>query len=394
MPCLQHRNTDLRLTSCTRCQASSVVSSTEASSSGEMPALLNRTSMRPYCSATWAYICWTATSSVTSTASARSPGAPSSRSTPTTVAPSRWKTSTVAAPMPPGRARDDATLPSSRPGTQLPFGVVEDRLDLGVGVGRVRPELAAVAGLLEAAERRRHAHRAVGVDRQVAALQRPGDAQRLRAVARPDRAREPVDGVVGDADRLGLVVERDDHRDRPEDLVVDRAVVVAARATARSAGTRSRGRPGPSPRIATSRRRRRTTPRSRAAPRRSAAPCRSPRRAGRRRAIASTAPSKCDRKSSTALRSTRIRERAQQSWPALSNTAPGAASAAASTSASANTMLADLPPSSSVTRLIVAAAPAAIDAPDLGRARERDLRDVRMLDQPLPARRARARRRR
>ncbi len=58
-----------------------------------------------------------------------------------------------------------------------------------------------------------------------------------------------------------------------------------------------------------------------------------------------------------------MRERAQQSWPALSKTAPGAASAAAFTSASAKTTLADLPPSSSVTRLIVRAAPAAIDMP-------------------------------
>ena len=62
-------------------------------------------------------------------------------------------------------------------------------------------------------------------------------------------------------------------------------------------------------------------------------------------------------------RSTRIRERAQQSCPALPNTAIGAAAAAASRSASANTTLGDLPPSSSVTRLIVAAAPAAIERP-------------------------------
>ena len=68
-------------------------------------------------------------------------------------------------------------------------------------------------------------------------------------------------------------------------------------------------------------------------------------------------------KSSSAERSTRIRERAQQSWPALPNTASGAAAAAASRSASAKTTLADLPPSSSVTRLIVAAAPAAIPRP-------------------------------
>ena len=66
---------------------------------------------------------------------------------------------------------------------------------------------------------------------------------------------------------------------------------------------------------------------------------------------------------SSAERSTRIRERAQQSWPALPNTAPGAAAAAAWMSASANTTFADLPPSSSVTRLIVSAAPAAIRRP-------------------------------
>ena len=68
-------------------------------------------------------------------------------------------------------------------------------------------------------------------------------------------------------------------------------------------------------------------------------------------------------KRSRAGRSTRIRERAQQSWPALPNTAGTAASAAASRSVSAKTMLADLPPSSSVTRLIVPAAPSAMRRP-------------------------------
>ncbi len=68
-------------------------------------------------------------------------------------------------------------------------------------------------------------------------------------------------------------------------------------------------------------------------------------------------------KRSTAPSWTRIRERAQQSWPALPNTAIGAAAAAASRSASAKITLADLPPSSSVTRLIVCAALAAIERP-------------------------------
>ena len=58
-----------------------------------------------------------------------------------------------------------------------------------------------------------------------------------------------------------------------------------------------------------------------------------------------------------------MRERAQQSWPALPNTAIGAAAAARSRSASPNTTLADLPPSSRVTRLMVPAAPAAIPRP-------------------------------
>ena len=58
-----------------------------------------------------------------------------------------------------------------------------------------------------------------------------------------------------------------------------------------------------------------------------------------------------------------MRDRAQQSCPALPKTAIGAAAAAASRSASANTTFADFPPSSSVTRLIVAAAPSAIPRP-------------------------------
>ena len=48
---------------------------------------------------------------------------------------------------------------------------------------------------------------------------------------------------------------------------------------------------------------------------------------------------------------TKMRERAQQSCPELSNTAPGAAAAARSTSESAKITFALLPPSSRVTRL-------------------------------------------
>ena len=84
------------------------------------------------------------------------------------------------------------------------------------------------------------------------------------------------------------------------------------------------------------------------------------------------------------VRWTRIRERAQQSWPALSKTAEGADEAARSRSASSKTTLADLPPSSRVTRLICPAAPRITSTAHLGRAGERDLRHVRVLDEPLP----------
>ena len=66
---------------------------------------------------------------------------------------------------------------------------------------------------------------------------------------------------------------------------------------------------------------------------------------------------------SYADRSTRIRDRAQQSCPALSNTPYGACAAAFARSASAKTMFADLPPSSSVTRFTCSAQPAMICLP-------------------------------
>ena len=76
-----------------------------------------------------------------------------------------------------------------------------------------------------------------------------------------------------------------------------------------------------------------------------------------------TAGSSSSRKRSYTGRWTRIRERAQQSWPALSKTPAGAFAAAFSTSASAKTMFADFPPSSSVTRLTWSAARRRIPVP-------------------------------
>src|SRR3954447_16801931 len=164
MPYLQQKKTDFTFTACTRSHTSTSVSSTEASSGGEMPALLNSTSMRSYAARTASYIERTASSSATSQANARStPGESAARSTPTTIAPSSLKRRAVSAPMPLAAPVMTQTLPSSRPTRSAPRCVV-DGLQLGVVLERVRAELAADARLLEPAERRGHAHGGVRVD--------------------------------------------------------------------------------------------------------------------------------------------------------------------------------------------------------------------------------------
>ncbi len=88
---------------------------------------------------------------------------------------------------------------------------------------------------------------------------------------------------------------------------------------------------------------------------------------------------------STAERSTRIRERAQQSWPALPNTASGAAAAAASRSASAKIDVGGLAAELERDALDRLRGARGDPAADLGRAGERDLGDVGVLDQPPAA---------
>ena len=105
---------------------------------------------------------------------------------------------------------------------------------------------------------------------------------------------------------------------------------------------------------------------------------------------APTASSSASMKRSRAPRSTRMRERAQQSCPALPKTASGAIAAARSRSASAKTTFALLPPSSSVTRLMRRRRAGRDRAPDLGRAGEGDLGHVGVVDEPLAALAARA----
>src|SRR4051794_33873286 len=163
MPYLQHRYTEVRLTSCTRRQASSSVSRIESSSGGEMPALLKQTSTPPKCSTVAAYMACTSSALVTSActyspsiSSARALPTSSARSATTTCAPSAAKRRAPARPMPLAAPVMTATLPASLPagvlGTATSWksllGGEEDVLHVGEGVQRVRSQLAAEPRLL------------------------------------------------------------------------------------------------------------------------------------------------------------------------------------------------------------------------------------------------------
>src|ERR1700746_544199 len=104
-----------------------------------------------------------------------------------------------------------------------------------------------------------------------------------------------------------------------------------------------------------------------------------------------TAGSSSSMNRSNTLAWTRIRDRAQQSWPALSNAATGAVAAACSRSQSANTMLALLPPSSMVSRLPAPGAAGHDPPAPPRRAGEDNLAHVRVVDQALADHRALAR---
>ena len=108
------------------------------------------------------------------------------------------------------------------------FGAAEvDAVGLEVGerLERLDAEVLAEAGHLVALVRH--------VDRQVVRAVRPddarvdllGDPEGAPEVGRPDRRGEAVHDVVGDADRLVLVVERQHRQDRPEDLLLGDAHV-------------------------------------------------------------------------------------------------------------------------------------------------------------------------
>jgi hypothetical protein len=80
------------------------------------------------------------------------------------------------------RERIDPTIAEVTGAVTPSGGRQEDVLQLGVVVERVRSELPADARLLETAERRRHANRAIGVDRDGPGFECSGDAHRAARV--------------------------------------------------------------------------------------------------------------------------------------------------------------------------------------------------------------------
>src|SRR5690606_16734494 len=85
-------------------------------------------------------------------------------------------------------------------------------LDLGVLVEGVQRLVSAVAGLLEAAERRGHVAAVVLIDPHAAGTQGLGHPVRPRQIAGPHRRGQAIGRVVGNAHRLLGAVEAD-HRE-------------------------------------------------------------------------------------------------------------------------------------------------------------------------------------
>src|SRR5215475_7150763 len=100
-------------------------------------------------------------------------------------------------------------------------------LDLEVVLERVRAEVLAVAGLLEAAVRHLRDERDVVVDPDRPELELLRRVQRASDVAGPDRGGEAVVDVVRPRDRLVVLGEPLHGHDRPEHLALDDLVLLA-----------------------------------------------------------------------------------------------------------------------------------------------------------------------
>src|SRR5215216_3622919 len=153
----------------------------------------------------------------------------SARSATHRLAPSSAKRQAVSRPMPPAAPVTTATFPARRPGISVVLRGQVDVLYFGVVVERVRAQLASDTGLLHPAEGGGDPDGSVGVDRDHPRLDMAGYAEGAGAVLSPNRSREAIVGVVGEPYGVLLVFERNHHHDGAEDLLGRRPVCVAYR---------------------------------------------------------------------------------------------------------------------------------------------------------------------
>src|SRR5215210_9324179 len=152
----------------------------------------------------------------------------SARSAMQTRAPSSAKRRAVSRPMPPAPPVTTATFPSRRPGISVLRGQV-DVLYLRVVVEGVRAELTSDAGLLETAEGGGDPYGGVGVDGDHTRFHAAGHTHGACAVLGPDRTREAVLCVVGLPYGVFFILERDHGDDGAEDLFSGHLIVVRDR---------------------------------------------------------------------------------------------------------------------------------------------------------------------
>ena len=274
-------------------------------------------------------------------------------------------------------AGDHATLPSSRP-TQPPS--TEHVLDLGVALERVHAELAAEADCLKPPNGVECAHGRVRVD---ARGRRPRSRARRAARARRRASRSSPRARTACRSRAGSRPprRRTGSRAATGPKTSSRAMRSSFDASTSVPGTRSPARSAS--RRGRAARRRRTTRPSRGAAAEISGPI----------SVASSAgsPTFTPRVASTSSSDEAVVGATARRGSASARSSPGRRCRRRRTAPRRppargrrprRRRSPDLPPSSSVTRLIVPAAPLHHPPPDLGRAGEADLRDVRMLDEP------------
>src|ERR1700689_556914 len=98
-----------------------------------------------------------------------------------------------------------------------------DRLGVEICLDRGDAVSPAKSGVLEAAEGRKEAHRAVGVPPDRPGADALAHAERPADVGGPHAGAETVPAVVGDRDRFLLVAERDHREHRAEHLLLRNA---------------------------------------------------------------------------------------------------------------------------------------------------------------------------